>query len=122
MNEFLKSDTMFAYNRMMSIMSMEDLGNNISNPELSGMEFERLMQMKRSIKRLQGIMVEKPLELEDDENLDDAELLRIETVDVPVSNFEKARSLRVDKIKIKEEISPTLSPDRVEYGDGEDYN
>jgi hypothetical protein len=122
MNEFLKSDTMFAYNRMMSIMSMEDLGNNISNPELSGMEFERLMQMKRSIKRLQGIMGEKPLELEDDENLDDADLLRIETVDVPASNFEKARSLRVDKIKTKEEISPTLSPDRVEYGDGEDYN
>jgi hypothetical protein len=79
LNDFLKSDTLFNYERMMCIMNLEDetfsplakrpvweespdqqllMESQVTYP--LAMELERINQLKKSIKRLQGVIGERP--------------------------------------------------------------
>lgn len=76
-NQFLKSDTMFAYERLLSIVSMESINAN----DYTAIEFERLLQLKKSIRRLNGVLGEIPPTTEESENPDLSEI-KIENVDL----------------------------------------
>jgi len=74
-NQFLKSDTMFAYERLLSIISMESIDAN----DYTAIEFERLLQLKKSKRRLHGVLGEIPPTTEESE-MSDLEDIKIESV------------------------------------------
>lgn len=80
MTRFMKSDTMFAYERLMTLLSMEDdyLHEQLSGAplapghvshhtvEYNQMEFERRLQHQRSVRKLMNALREKPPSDEED--------------------------------------------------------
>lgn len=161
MKEFLKSDTIFNYERMMTIMNMEDEGFLASietlpeegrevqavGPRSSQVEADKILKLKKSLKKLQGVIGERPpvrgdsemdmsqdanvrVDTENDQMLiigDPRKVKKAQTgaggvryEEIMIEINKKQRDVKI--IKVKEEMCPTLETDRVQFQDSEEYN